>query len=261
MAKVKMQKIEMIALLKDSKSIVERLQRRGVMEFFKSDDEGLITVDTNSIINQFDRNIESAKNALDILNKYSNKKASMFESLNGRKAVTTDEFGEKKEFIDKIIGMSRYILDCSKKIGDCNSEIAKLKTRSDTLMPWSGLDVPQNFKGTKTTRCYIGTLTYMLKEDEICAKLLELDENAVAEAEVVSSRKEQTCVAVFCHKSVEDAVFSSLRNMGFVQLSGVSRSTFYEEIKDIEKSIAGNIKNISYYEQEIEKCDGSQEYI
>ena len=261
MAKVQMQKIEMIALLKDSKSIVERLQRRGVMEIYHASDNELLSLNTNGIIAQFDRNLLSAKNALELLNRYSNKKASMLELLNGRKAVSTDKFAESKELADKTLSMCYSILDCSKKITDCNNEIAKLKTQIDTLSPWVGLDLPQNFKGTKTTRCYMGTLPDMHQAEEICQKLLTADENAVAEVEVVSSRKEQTCVVITCHKSVAEAVFGAARDIGFAQLSGVSKYTPDEEIKRLEDSVNTNIKKIDDGEAKIKDCNGNQDKI
>ena len=131
MAKVKMQKIEMIALLKDSKSIMERLQRRGVVEIYKTEDSDFLSLNTNSIIAQFERNMLSAQNALEILNRYSKKKDSLLQSLNGRRAVSTDKFGENKELADKTFNMCCSILDCSKKISDSNNEVAKLQTQKD----------------------------------------------------------------------------------------------------------------------------------
>ena len=63
MAKLRMQKIEMIALLEDSQKIVERLQRRGVMELIRSDDEDIVSLNTNSSVAQFERNILTANSA------------------------------------------------------------------------------------------------------------------------------------------------------------------------------------------------------
>ena len=48
MAKLKMKKIEMIALLTDSKKIIELLQRRGVVELCENPDEELM--DTSCLL-------------------------------------------------------------------------------------------------------------------------------------------------------------------------------------------------------------------
>ncbi len=255
MAKVKMQKIEMIALLKDSKSIVERLQRRGVMEIHKTEDSQLLSLNTNGIIAQFERNMLSAQNALEILNRYSNKKESLLQSLNGRRAVSTDKFGENKEFANKTFNICCSILDCSKKIADCNNEIARLKTQKDTILPWVNLDIPQNFKGTKTTSCYIGTLPDMHTADDIEEKI------EGAEVEVISSQKEQTCVVVTCHKSFAEDVFSVLREMGFVQMTSISRLTPAEEVKILEGKIKDCTKQIADCERKIKDYNGNQDKI
>ncbi len=255
MAKVKMQKIEMIALLKDSKSIVERLQRRGVMEIHRSEDSELLNLNTSSIITQFERNMLTAQNALETLNKYSKKKQSLLQSLNGRRLVSTDKFGDSKLFADKTFNMCCTILDCSKKITDCNSEITRLKTLKDTISPWVNLDIPQNFRGTRTTSCYIGTLPDMHTADDISERL------ETAEVEVVSSQKEQTCVVVTCHRSDSESVFSSLREMGFVQITGVSKNTPAEEIKILEDKLKDNYRRIADYERKIKDYNGNQEKI
>ena len=246
-----MQKIEMIALLKDSKSIVERLQRRGVMEIYNTQNDELFKMDTNGIISQLERNLSVAKGALEILNKYSNKKESMLASLNGRKAISTQKFAENKEFADKTLSLCYSVLDCSKKITECNNEIAKFNTQIDTLQPWAGLELPQNFKGTKTTRTFMGTFPDALDDDFIEEQIKLENDNLIAEVEVVYSRREQTCVVVTCHKSVADDVYEVIRNMGFVSISSGSNLTPMQEIKKLEDKIKTNLQKIYEFEEKI----------
>ena len=101
MAKLQMQKIEMIALYKDSQNIIERLQRRGVLELLNEEDENLIKLNTNASVAQFERHINTAVSALEHLEHYCGTKASIFDSLNGRKAMSTSQFAEQKEETDK----------------------------------------------------------------------------------------------------------------------------------------------------------------
>ena len=49
MAKLKMKKIELIALLTDSKKIIELLQRRGVVEIVKNSDEELESTNVTAV--------------------------------------------------------------------------------------------------------------------------------------------------------------------------------------------------------------------
>jgi len=249
LAKVEMKKIEMVAFLKDSKSIVERLQRRGVMEIKSSSSDEMTKLDTNGIVTQLERNAASAKNALEILNKYSNRRESMLDSLNGRKAISTDKFAEKKELADKTLSICYSVLDCSKKIEECNTEITRLGTQIDTLKPWESLQLPQNFKGTKTTRFFIGTFPDNLNKELIERHFKEKDENIYVDVEVISSRKEQTCVVITCHKSVADNVYNTIRDMGFVSNSSVSKLTPSQEIINLEKKINDNLNKINEYEK------------
>ena len=83
MAKLQMQKIERAALLKDSQNIIERLQRRGVVELVNIEDDRLVKMNTNSMTAQFDRSLNTANTALEYLKPYSEKKGSLFDSLNG----------------------------------------------------------------------------------------------------------------------------------------------------------------------------------
>lgn len=258
MAKLQMKKIEMIALLEDSKSIIERLQRRGVMEIYNCDDEELAKLNTAGIISVFDRNLSVAKNALELLNMRSGKKESMLSSLNGRKAVSTEKFAKNKEFTDETLSMCYSVLDCSKKIAECNNEIAKLQTQIDVLKPWVGLELSQGFKGTKLTRSYIGTFPDMVEAETIEQHLLNTDENAVADVDIISSRKEQTCAVVTCHKSVADTVFAIIRNMGFVQLSASSTLTPAEEVRRLEEKVKSNLAEIDKFEKKIDSFNGSQ---
>ena len=224
MAKLQMQKIEMIALLKDSKSIVERLQRRGVMEIHSTDNDVLLNI----------RN---------------NRKESMLSSLKGRKSVSTDRFAENKDFTDETLSLCYSVLECSKKITDCNNEIAKLETHIDVLKPWVGLELSQSFKGTRLTRSFIGTFPDEIHAEDIENQLIEADENAVAEVDIISSRKEQTCAVVTCHKSVSDTVFALIRDMGFAQLSASSTLTPADEVKKLEEKVKDNCKKIKECEE------------
>lgn len=261
MAKLRMQKIEMIALLEDSQKIVERLQRRGVMELIRSDDEDIVSLNTNSSVAQFERNILTANSALEYLQKYCGTKGSLFDSLNGRKALTTDKFAENKQYTEGTLSVCYSVLDCVKKIGESENNILKYQTQIDILRPWKSLDLPQNYKGTKYTSTFIGTLPDMVDEVFVSNEILKYDEKAYVETEVVSSSKEQTCIAVTCHKTVADSVLSALREMGFVQLSQGGKQTPSDEIDSLEKKILQSQNSIEELKKKILSYENEQEKI
>lgn len=96
MAKLQMQKIEIIALLKDSKNVIERLQRRKAVELINIDDDKLIKMNTSSEMAQFERSLATANSALEILDKSIGYKPPLLEALNGRHAMSTASFAEQK---------------------------------------------------------------------------------------------------------------------------------------------------------------------
>lgn len=254
-----MQKIEIIALLEDSKNLIERMQRRGVVEIIDIDDEELVKLNTNLSVAQFERSINAAESALLYIEKYCEKKDSVFDLLNGRKAMSTNEFSKQQSGTEKTLNICYSVLECSRKIGEYENTILKNETRVDVLSPWKQLNIPQNFKGTKMTRCFIGTLPEQYDAETVSNEILAIEPEAYLEVEIVSSRKEQTCVAVFCHKDNELAVFSALRDIGFIQITDVNKRTFEEEIEDILKQneelknkISDCIKSIKSYGNTIE---------
>ena len=261
MAKLEMQKIELIGLLEESNSIVHRLQRRGVVEICSNNDEELVKVSTQSSIAQFERSISSAESALEILNKYCARKEPILSSLNGRKAVSTETFGELKENTDKTRNLCSVILDCSKKIAVLENEISKSLTSEDIAKPWVPLDIPRNFRGTKSTKMFIGTIPFQISAEDAESRLLEFDENAVACVETVFEQKQQTGVAVICHKSASDSVSEGLRQMGFSKLGNPSKYTAGEEIEHLKEQVSESEKKIAELKDKIKSFDGRQDEI
>lgn len=96
MSKVEMRKIEIVALNRDRKKIIERLQRRKAVEISQIDDERLLKIKTDTNIAAFERNISTAVSALECLNRYTDYKPSILSELNGRKAVLTKDFCKKR---------------------------------------------------------------------------------------------------------------------------------------------------------------------
>ncbi len=67
MSKVEMRKIEIVALNRDRKKIIERLQRRKAVEISQIEDERLLKIKTDTNIAAFERNISTAVSAWNVL--------------------------------------------------------------------------------------------------------------------------------------------------------------------------------------------------
>ncbi len=245
MAKLQMQRIEIIALSADSKNIVERLQRRGAVELTDETDEKIVKLNTNSLTAMIERNLTTAESALEYLKLFSETKKSPFDALAGRRAMSTQKFAQRKEETDKTLSLCRQALDYEKKISGAESEIAKAQTEIDSLKPWLGLDLPRGFSGTKTTDTYIGSIP-----GEADSKRIEEIADAPVAVDIASAGREQTCVAVTCHKSSNE-VLKNLRNNGFVRAAGSGRLTPKEESAEIENKIKKYRSEISEYENKL----------
>lgn len=261
MAKLHMCKIEIVSLLRDSRSIVERLQRRGVVELTDVSDDRLVKINTSSSVNRLERNISSAVSALEVLNKYTGYKEPVTEMLNGRKKMTTHEFAKAAETAYKTLADCLSILDCSKKINEMSSLNAKAQTEIDVLSPWENMNLALGFKGTAATRAFIGTFPQSVT-DEFVRELMNGENGEIPVCvNIYSQRKEQTCLAVVCHKDSADVVLNVLRDGGFVPLNREENKTASQIIAAQKLQIEQNGKKSEEYENKIKSFAKSRDDI
>ncbi len=233
MAKLKMMRIELIAMLKDSKRIIELLQRRGAVEITDCTDERLIKTNAAAAVSQFERFRGSAQNALDILNKYAPEKRSLLDGFTARREIDTDSFGEGAKKFEKTMQAAAAITKSSRRIGECEAELSQLSIKKANLEQWSALDVPLGFKGTALTDCFIGTLPKAYTEQQL-EELLGGD----TQVQIVYSTKLQTNIFAVCLKRDSDEVHSALRKNGFASAAEQENKTPAQLTKECESRIA-----------------------
>ena len=233
MAKLKMKKIELIAMLTDSKKIIELLQRRGVVEISRNDDEELENTNVTAVVGEFDKFRNTASQALDIIDNYAPEKASITDMFSGKTEVEKHEFGREAMQMEKVMSAANEIIRNQRFITDSSNSISQLEIKCDMLQRWLPLDVPLNFKGTATTSAYIGTLPY-----QITAESLEEQLPDNCSAEVISGSKEQTNLFILCSKSSYEEAGDVLRKLAFVSASEPESRTPKELISMYEKEIS-----------------------
>lgn len=104
MAVLQMKRINICALKKDRKPVLELLQRRGAVEVDSvlPEDSVFSRTDTSANRSVFQKNITAAASALEILGQYAPEKKSMFASLEGRELKTGrdyDAFAQKYDTV------------------------------------------------------------------------------------------------------------------------------------------------------------------
>ena len=235
MAKLQMSKIEIILPVEDSRRLLQLLQKRGVVEIEKSTDERLSSLPTAEITARLQRNISTAKSALNSINARCGIKPSMLDALNGRKKISQTEFSKETENSEKILSVCSAVNDYEKKISALKSERAKTQARLDMLSAWLDMQLPMSYTGSKNTKTYIGALPDLLNHE----KIEEMLDNLAA-VDIISAQKEQTCIVVTCHASDAETVYSLLRDNSFSPLSVKSRKEPSEEAELLKKAISDN---------------------
>ena len=207
MAVLEMRKINICALKKDRKKILEFLQRKGCLEIHETENKDSVfqKVNTATQISIFQRNAALAENALNILEKFYPEKTSMFSSLEGKKEIGISEFKKSTENQQEIMSVAKDIIQLNKAVDEKIAEKARRYDEIEALKPWAELDVPMNYKGTKKTGFLLGTILGTYTENQLINRLESLEELPKSTyAQIFSSDKFQTYIAVVFLKQDEE---------------------------------------------------------
>ena len=241
-----MMKIELLALLEDSKKIIDLLQRKGVVELTDGEqEEGLQKFSTAGCVSQFEKYLQTALNAQAVLTKYAPAKKSLLDSFSARKELSVKEFDDLTDRADDILAVCSDILAYQKSIEDKKADIVRIQAQLDALEPWRDLDIPLKNTSTAGTKLFLGCLQSQHTREEVLAALAEqAPQSEAVEVEIIHADKIQTCLAVWAHESCAQQVEQALR------LMGVNRppETFSElpaaRIKKYEDRIKANAEKI-----------------
>ncbi|HPZ00174.1 MAG TPA: hypothetical protein PLS28_01730, partial [Clostridiales bacterium] len=228
MAILEMKRVELLAMQKDRKAVLETIQQDGRIDVSRVEEaDGFKTLDTSASVQRFERWQDTAKQALELLDQYAPVKSGggMLASFAPRPDMSVTEFYEKVSGTRETLATCQNILALSKEVQDSRVEALRTKTQLDLLTPWLSLDIAESFRGTATTACFIGSIASSLGREDILSKLAVQNPNLDAEVEIVSTGKNATCLVALCHKQNEKALEQALRNIGFVALTDPSRGT------------------------------------
>lgn len=254
MAVLQMKRINICALKKDRKPVLELLQRRGAVEVDSvlPEDSVFSRTDTSANRSVFQKNITAAASALEILGQYAPEKKSMFASLEGRELKTGRDYDAFAQKYDTVMENVYQITALSRSIAENKSEITKLEGQVEALQPWLGLELSMRFKGTGRTRAFIGTLPGDMDLETILTGLAQQNpELPPVHVQVVSSSQNQTCVFVLCHKDGAAQVEEALRSIGFAQPSNPTKHSPAQRKQELDERIAEAQDEIDQAEKKI----------
>lgn len=254
MAVVPMKKVLICGLKKDRKGTLELLQRQGVLEISNvlQEDDMFQKMDVTSSKTVFERNAVLAEQAVVILDKYAPEDKGMLSSFAGRDLLSVEEYEANAVLHDEVMKKAYRIQELAKQIGENSAVIPKLEQQLEALEPWKSFDLPLDFKGTKKSVAFIGSIQEEIALEDLISRLGELAPKAeTIDVNIVSASKEQTCLFIVCSKSDGEAVEDALKKLNFVKppLSSLvparREQQLQEELSKVKAEIAKAEKAIA----------------
>ena len=254
MAVVPMKKVLICGLKKDRKGTLELLQRQGVLEISNvlQEDDMFGRMDVTSSKTVFERNANIAEQAINILDRYAPEEKGMLSSFEGREVLSLDEYEANAGKHDEVMKKAYRLQELAKQIGEHSAAVPKLEQQMEALVPWRSFDLPLDFKGTKKTAAFIGSIQEEISLEQLREQLGALAPEAeTIDLNIVSSSKEQTCLFIVCAKGDADAVEDALKKLNFVKppLSSLvpakRQQQLEEELSKVKAEIAGAEKAIA----------------
>lgn len=258
MAMLRMQRINVYALLKYCKDILELLQRRGVVEIENVDiqDSVFFKTDTSAFQAQYARHAATAGEAKEILLKYAPQKKGLLSSFKGRERLSKQEYDGLVDDAQDILRIAYDIISYQKNIDANEAEKVKYLSQLEAIQPWLSLDVPMNFSGTSTTRAFIGKFSVPKTSTDIMKELAELiPEVEGIDVEIIHHDENQTCVFILTSQKDAETVSDALRRIGFEYPSYVCNVVPLEREKAINRHISNRDGRILENQKNIKACE------
>lgn len=251
MAKRPMKRIEIAGFMSDRKKVMERLQRRGLVEFSDVQEETVSKLDTSQSMAQFEKNHQLAVSALAVLNEYSPPKKPLLSFTQKKKDLEKHDFGEMAEKRNELLRLCYDLVGLQKSISEKRAAIVRIQATMDSLRIWTTLDIPIQTKGTKYSRVFVGCFSAQRTVEEILIGIAQRNaEIDLPEIELIFSSKVQTCLAVITHRHFADELYDILRQMGFVAAADPSMILPAEHLRQLEQE---QVQVQSEIEQSIER--------
>ena len=262
MAIVQMQRINICALKKNRKAILERLQELGAMEIdIQLEDDNLC--EKQDVANSralFERRAQTADQALAILNIYVPEKKGMLDSLAGKPLVEKELFEKAAENQDQYMATASRIVTLDKQIAESKAAVLKVQNQVEALAPWLSLTVPVSYTGTQKTAVLIGTMPNPQDQQSILNLLAgAVPDVEAVDVELISTDKDFTYLAVICMKQDAGKVEEVLRTGGFSKPSSPVQKIPEEYKKDLEAEIAKAQEQVKQLESELAECAVSRQ--
>ncbi|MBP5492483.1 MAG: V-type ATP synthase subunit I [Clostridiales bacterium] len=292
MAILPMKHIEIIAMQKDAKKIVELLQRLGTVDVTERDTadvtDDLSLFPTRTSLNQLEKTSQSISHAISLVEEYSTEKKPFLSGFAGREALSLDEFAKRADKIDETMKVVYDIEALDRKIASETTVRTHTQHQLDAILPWEKLDIPMQYTGSQKTSCIVGQFAdpytdasfyeafcqqySAMKESEavLKGKTFSSEELVIPAiySEIVYTAGDQTCICIMTHKKDYEDVLATLRRMSFIAPSDPTKhppevriSRLRNRIKEATETIADSRKKLSDYTEYLDDLYFLSDYI
>ena len=268
MAILPMKHIEIIAMQKDAKKIVDLLQRLGTVDVTERDaddeTEELNLFPTRTSLNQLEKTSASIQHAISLVEEFSTVKKPFLSGFAGREELTSEEFNARAAKNDETMKIVYDIEALDRKIASETTVRTHTQHQLDAILPWEKLDIPMQYTGSQKTACITGQFSEAydeksfyaefcnqysaMKESEAVLKGISADKEELKipdiYTEIVYTAGDQTCASFIVHKKDYEDVMATLRRMSFTAPSDPTKHPPEVRIGRLKKRIQEASDNI-----------------
>ena len=143
MAKIKLMQFELVAMLEDSKRLIDFLQKQGVAQLADADHESLVKYRTAPIAAVFEKNKQKIEAAVKTLERCCKIKRSIVQQLTDYTEIDFSQYRQITEQADSVMALVYEINALQDEITAKQTEILRTQTKIDYYRPWEPLDIPK----------------------------------------------------------------------------------------------------------------------
>lgn len=238
MAKVKLVRFQLAALIDDESRLIDYLQRKGIVELEDIKNKELKKNDTQQTILTLTRLGEKASQAVCAVEKYCSIKKSFLESFTDYTEIDYNDYRQLCARADEITRLCGEILELEREIEQKKGIVAQKQALIEQYTPWENLSVPMGTTRTMKTALFIGTFRSELDREQILTMLgSELVDVQSVDVQVISKEKMQTCALIICCIDDMPSVETALRHLGFARPENLSKKRPAQAIKEYREEI------------------------
>ncbi len=253
MAKVKLVHFQIASIMKDSKDVVDYLQKRGCAHIENCNYEELVKYDTSDIVSGLEKRKKQVDQAVYELEKSCEIKKSLIESFTDYKIIGYDKYKILSDKSEETYERCCEILSLKEKINALIVKKNDFQSDIDYLKLWEELDIVLASKRTFSTRIFIGSFNTKTDAEKISQDLYVVNDelrDCVA-VEIISSSKMYTSAVFVCHNSQADALENALREIDFVPVDKTHASLPSKSIEKISDEISELEKQASLFKAQL----------